>query len=283
MAGERQSKRPDVGAMRVMAEAGHELIPLHRWDAVRTEPDGTEKRLGKVPSRSAWTSSPDATERALAEAEADGINLGVRLDDETLVVDVDRRNFADGVDSLQRLSEAVGVDLYNWTPKTETGGGGLHLWMRKPPDLRLRAGLSAEYPGIYFKTRGGQVVAPGSIHPDTGRQYVLDDFLGECQRRQSDRYALVFRPVKCQSSGKPCIRATMGTVSRGIPTKSGSGASSATVLPLTPSVSHARRALVGPRSGPPCFLEPPTMVGAISSARSRHAFAPGHPLAAIMS
>ncbi|MEZ5778516.1 MAG: bifunctional DNA primase/polymerase [Paracoccaceae bacterium] len=179
MTGKRQSRRPDVGAMRVMAEAGHELIPLHRWDAVRTEPDGTERRLGKIPSRSAWTSSPDETERALAEAEAEGINLGVRLDDETLVVDVDPRNFADGVDSLQRLSEAVGVDLYNWTPRTETGGGGLHLWMRKPPDLRLRAGLSAEYPGIDFKTRGGQVVAPGSIHPDTGRQYVLDDFLGE--------------------------------------------------------------------------------------------------------
>lgn len=179
MAGKRQSKWPDVSAMRVMAEAGHELIPLYRWDAVRTEPDGTERRLGKTPSRRAWTSSPDATEKALAEAEADGINLGVRLDAETLVVDVDPRNFADGVDSLQRLSEAVGVDLHKWTPKTETGGGGLHLWMRKPSDLRLRAGLSAEYPGIDFKTKGGQVVAPGSIHPDTGRPYVLDDFLGE--------------------------------------------------------------------------------------------------------
>ena len=46
--------------------------------------------------------------------------------------------------------------------------------------------------------------------------------------------------------------------------------------PSTPRAAHARRARVGPRSGPPCFVLPPTMVGAISLARFFHASAPFH-------
>ncbi|MBT9154549.1 MAG: hypothetical protein DDT39_01227 [Firmicutes bacterium] len=42
-------------------------------------------------------------------------------------------------------------------------------------------------------------------------------------------------------------------------------------------------ARVGPRSGPPCFLLPPTSVGAISHARSRHCLASRQPFAAIRS
>src|SRR5207302_7019109 len=45
----------------------------------------------------------------------------------------------------------------------------------------------------------------------------------------------------------------------------------------------ARLARVGPKSGPPCLCEPPTIVGAISLACSRHSIAPLHPRAAIKS
>src|SRR5579863_10169802 len=68
-----------------------------------------------------------------------------------------------------------------------------------------------------------------------------------------------------------------------MPTKSLPGGSSAMPRPSTPSVDHALRARVGPRSGPPCFLEPPTTVGAISSAFLHHALEPFQPLAAIRS
>src|SRR6185312_4768902 len=98
-------------------------------------------------------------------------------------------------------------------------------------------------------------------------------------------YAAVFPPLNCQSSGKPWRRATIRTVRRGIPSvgKSGPGASFAIPSPSTPSAAHARLALVGPRSGPPCLWEPPTTVGAISSAWPRQVFAPIHPIAAIKS
>ncbi len=71
-------------------------------------------------------------------------------------------------------------------------------------------------------------------------------------------------------------RATIRTVSLGMPTKSLAGALSAIPFPSTPKLAHASLALVGPRSGPPCFKEPPTIVGAISSAAVRHALAPSN-------
>lgn len=53
--------------------------------------------------------------------------------------------------------------------------------------------------------------------------------------------------------------------------------------PSIPSRAHCARARVGPRSGPPCFFDPPTKVGAIASARRRHFEAPRQPREAIRS
>lgn len=44
-----------------------------------------------------------------------------------------------------------------------------------------------------------------------------------------------------------------------------------------PHDEHAFLARVGPKSGPPCFFERPTIVGAISFALSPQAFALFHP------
>ena len=95
--------------------------------------------------------------------------------------------------------------------------------------------------------------------------------------------AIVFLLPKVHVSGKPWMRAIIRLVRRGIPSKSCSGASFAIPFPSTPSSAHAFFALVGPRSGPPCFLEPPTSVGAILSAPSAHFFAPFHPFCDIRS
>jgi len=78
-------------------------------------------------------------------------------------------------------------------------------------------------------------------------------------------------------------RATIRTVSRGLPWNPGSGAWFAIPMPSTPSAAHARLARVGPRSGPPCLCEPPTIVGAIPSASAAQVFAPGQPFSAIRS
>lgn len=149
----------DVAAFRRVADAGLTLIPLRLEN-------------GKAPAHKAWTTRPYFNDDTLQLAEKLGCNLGVRLTAEHLILDVDPRN--GGTDSLAKLSKALGIDLPSWTPATRTGSGGLHLWMRKPADMKV-AGKIDGYPGIDIKTVGGQVVAPGSIHPDTKKPYVLDD------------------------------------------------------------------------------------------------------------
>jgi len=83
-------------------------------------------------------------------------------------------------------------------------------------------------------------------------------------------------PENCQESGNPCSRATMRTVTLGSPSsgKAGPGSWSAMPRPSTLKYAHAARARVRPRSGPPCFLLPPTMVEAIALGRFAHALAP---------
>jgi hypothetical protein len=46
--------------------------------------------------------------------------------------------------------------------------------MRKPGDVAVRGKLDS-FAGIEFKSAGFQVVAAGSIHPETGKPYRLDD------------------------------------------------------------------------------------------------------------
>lgn len=58
-------------------------------------------------------------------------------------------------------------------PRVLTGGGGVHLYLRLPEPRRCEDSLKA-YPSVEFKGFGRQVVAPGSIHPDTRRAYAIE-------------------------------------------------------------------------------------------------------------
>lgn len=167
----------DAKQMRLAADAGLQLIPLHRWDSKSADKSGKERHDGKRPKDNDWPRRPYDSAKLIARAEREGINLGVRLTAEQLVVDVDPRNFPPGRDVLADLSARLGADLRSWTPRTETGSGGLHLWMTKPADVAVVDGLP-DFPGVEFKTRGRQVVAPGSIHPN-GKGYTLVDPLEE--------------------------------------------------------------------------------------------------------
>ena len=76
------------------------------------------------------------------------------------VVDIDPRN-----------GGHVWPELMPPTRAVRTGSGGWHLYYRHPggtlaPNLDKRG-----YPGIDLKADGGYVVAPPSVHPDTGQRY----------------------------------------------------------------------------------------------------------------
>lgn len=91
------------------------------------------------------------------------VNIGLRVPEGIVVIDVDPRNGGD--ESLTRLETQFGP-----LPDTLTcltGGGGRHLWLAYNGAARGRLAT-----GIDVKThKSGYVVAPPSIHPDTGRRY----------------------------------------------------------------------------------------------------------------
>lgn len=145
----------DPKALDAHAAAGHHLIPID----------------GKKPVGHGWTrSAPMSLDQAKARYKT-GRNVGNRLRSTDLVIDVDPRHFAQGDDPMARLAAAFGLPEM---PFVRTGGGGWHHYLRKPEDAEIVNNLS-DYPGIEFKSQGRQVVAAGSIHPDTGQPYVLDD------------------------------------------------------------------------------------------------------------
>ncbi|MFG1364115.1 DUF5906 domain-containing protein [Xanthobacter versatilis] len=153
VASETPSKH-DPEALNAHVAAGHDLIPLD----------------GKKPARTGWRRMPVLMPNEAMARFSSGRNVGVRLTDTDLVIDVDPRHFAEGDDPLARLIADFGLPL---SPFVLTGGGGRHLYMRKPADVSIVHGLPA-YPGVEFATTGRFVVAAGSVHPN-GKPYRLDD------------------------------------------------------------------------------------------------------------
>ena len=140
-----------IEAIRAYAAAGFALIPLR----------------GKLPTIRDWGSTPIGK---YGEKELTG-NYGVILRAQDVVIDVDPRRFKPGDDPLARLSAAIGGLSDSYTVRT--GGGGLHIYLRKPAHVQIRGSLK-EFPGIEFKTKGQQVVGPGSVHPDSGNEYEIE-------------------------------------------------------------------------------------------------------------
>jgi hypothetical protein len=138
---------------------GHELIPLHAVE----DKDERGRLVGKAPVGSSWRLTPHLTvDEAQAHMESGG-NVGVRMRECDLVVDVDPRNFKEEDDPLRRLEADLGIDLTDY-PRVVTGSNGFHIYMTMPPGTLLRDTLEA-YQGIEFKALGRQVVAAGSVHP----------------------------------------------------------------------------------------------------------------------
>ncbi|MCX5473663.1 bifunctional DNA primase/polymerase [Alcaligenes sp. A-TC2] len=134
-----------------------ELIPLRRRE--------------KMPADRRWQDRAYDHGETLARAKRDGLNLGVRLPPDVVVVDVDPRNFPADRDSLAELAQASGLDLRS-APHVLTGNlehPGHHYYFRKPAGVVLLESVEG-FEGVELKSAGRQVVAAGSVHP-TGGMY----------------------------------------------------------------------------------------------------------------
>lgn len=132
-----------------------DLIPLRRHD--------------KMPADKRWQERAYDQSEVLKRARRDGLNLGVRLPADVVVVDVDPRNFPAGRDSLAELAAAFGLPLTS-APHVLTGNlehPGHHFYFRKPAGVVLLDSVDG-FAGVELKSLGRQVVAAGSVHPTGG-------------------------------------------------------------------------------------------------------------------
>ena len=161
------SVTPKVAAIRAYTRAGFALIPLCSLTQEHEHEGKTcTKSRGKVPLSASWQKTKPGSH---PEEELAAGNYGVALPQDVVVVDIDPRNFEKDDRPVARLVAAVGA-LESYT--VTTGGGGAHIYFRIPAGFRISNSLKA-YPGIEFKSAGRQVVGPGSVHPISGKEYVV--------------------------------------------------------------------------------------------------------------
>lgn len=151
--------------IRLFAESGFRLCPLGHKEEGEERTDFS--LIGKIPP----FGFTKIRLNPLPDVRKFPVNYGIVLDANHLVIDVDPRNFPEGRDVWEEFQTDFCVRLEKiCTCIVRTGGGGLHLYFKKPPGLLIRNDLK-EYPGIEFKSKGRQVVGPGSMHPDTAQPY----------------------------------------------------------------------------------------------------------------
>lgn len=146
---------PSFEAASEYRRARLDLIPLRRRD--------------KVPADKRWQERSYDRGEVLERARRDGLNLGVRLPADVVVVDVDPRNFPAGRDSLAEMASAFDLPLAS-APHVLTGNlshPGHHFYFRKPAGAVLLESVDG-FEGVELKSLGRQVVAAGSVHPTGG-------------------------------------------------------------------------------------------------------------------
>ncbi len=126
---------------------------------------------GKKPLLKGWQNfsledSRKATIEEIRKGNADNMGIVTGKSSEIVVVDIDIRE--NGINNWLGLIEGHQMEE---TFVVETGSGGYHIYYQYDPRLSSCRKITGW--GIDFKSDGGQVVAPGSIHPDTGRLYTI--------------------------------------------------------------------------------------------------------------
>jgi hypothetical protein len=174
-----ETKRIDPDALKAYAASGYQLIPLHCWNDESKDRSGNPRKDGKRPLHSNWTARPYGSAKVAAVCVKQNRNVGVRLRDSELVVDIDPRN--GGNEGFANLCADKGLEPCAW-PRVETGSAGSHFYLTLPEGVRVvdtlaheddKPGEPPRYRGVEFKSRGRQVVAAGSVHPN-GNPYFWD-------------------------------------------------------------------------------------------------------------
>lgn len=159
---------------------------------------------GKEPRDNRWRQREYSADEIKTWADGGG-NIGFRLDPGELVIDIDtKHDDAKGRDSdalEQAIEDEFFCDLSKY-PAVDTGGGGRHIYMRIPEDMRILERIDVFGGAVEFKTVGRQVLAPGCIHPN-GNPYVTKRKAKLGQAAPKELIEAIERPVYEYSGDTP--------------------------------------------------------------------------------
>jgi hypothetical protein len=121
---------------------------------------------GKKPIEKNWQKWCKSRRLFNSQDFPDGCNAGVCCGPASriLVLDIDDNRLFRTARKQNCLKLAV-------TYKIQTGGGGFHYYFRYPDDGKKYGNKRKKDWGFDIRGDGGQVVAEGSVHPDTGKLY----------------------------------------------------------------------------------------------------------------
>ncbi|MCD6475551.1 MAG: bifunctional DNA primase/polymerase, partial [Anaerolineaceae bacterium] len=133
-----------------------------------SEPYSLVRLKGKQPIERNWTQYCDRKRSFDEIGFQPGDNAGIACGPASnlLVVDVDNPDLF--IKTCQRQG---------WTtPQTrtiETGSGKQHYYFRYPGNNKAYGNKARQSEGFDVRGYGGIIVAPGSLHPDTGKPYKI--------------------------------------------------------------------------------------------------------------
>lgn len=119
---------------------------------------------GKAPLLKDWP-TVDLGEADIRAWATRGVNWGALTGDPLIVIDTD-------TEAAERWVQDQGIAS---SVMVRTGRGGLHRWFRKPETVTVIKGKNGVHgiAGLDVKAWHGCIVLPGSVHPDTGKQYAF--------------------------------------------------------------------------------------------------------------
>lgn len=103
--------------------------------------------------------------------------FGVRLKPDDLIIDIDPRNMK-GREVWSELKTQISTlrEVEKQATIVRTTSGGLHLYLRKPPQFPIRKSLK-RFPGLDFLSEGAYVIGAGSMGEERLYEFLTPPFI----------------------------------------------------------------------------------------------------------
>lgn len=162
------------------ADIGFSVFPLKpRGKAPATVNGFKDATTDKAQIGTWWDRCPDSNIGIATGAVSGGL---VVID-----MDVHEEKGINGYETLKGWQQENGELPETWM--SMTGSGGYHWIYKDAATYKCRTGI---YEGIDIRADGGYIVAPPSIHPDTGRRYEWEQGPGDREIAQADNRVINF-------------------------------------------------------------------------------------------